>query len=82
MTHQPLTTNHQPIPRRLQRIGHQHRDGQRADAAGHGRQRAGDFRDLGMHVADEDRALRLKQRQARDAPPETGVTRPPRRSRG
>ena len=42
--------------RRANRVLQQHRDRQRADAAGHRRQRAGDLLDVGMHVAEHQRA--------------------------
>ena len=42
------------------RVLEQHRDRQRADAARHRRQRAGDFRDGRMHVADDDRAAAIE----------------------
>ena len=38
----------------------QHRDRQRADPAGHRRQRAGDLRDRRVHVADDDRAAAVE----------------------
>ena len=38
----------------------QHRDRQRTDAAGHGRQRARDLGDRRMHVADRDRAAAIE----------------------
>src|SRR5581483_7545932 len=65
--HQPPTTNRQPalaLPCRAERIAHQHRDRQRADAARYGRDRARDVGDLGMHVADENRAVLLEHRDA------------------
>ena len=34
-------------------IAHEHGDGERADAAGNGSERAGDLRDIGMDVADD-----------------------------
>ena len=48
-----------------QRVSHQHRDGQRANATGNRRQCAGDLGDLRMHVADEHRPFRSEQRQSR-----------------
>ena len=53
-----------------QRVLEQHRDRQRADAAGHRRQRAGDLGDVGMHVADDRRcpSCRTSPRRGLPAP--------------
>ena len=51
--------------RRAQRVLHQHRDRQRADAAGNRRERTGHLRHLRMHVTDENGALRLEQLRRR-----------------
>src|SRR5204862_4657434 len=45
-----------PLYRRRQSVLEEHRDRQRTDTAGDRRQRAGDVRDLGMHVADDERS--------------------------
>ena len=49
------------------------------DAAGHRRQRTGDFGHLGMHVAHEQRALRLEQLEPRVARRKQRWRRLPRR---
>ena len=51
----------EPSARRRERVLQQHRDRQRTDAAGHRRQRAGDLRDVRMHVADDERAALLER---------------------
>jgi len=66
--HQPPTTNHEPLTTNplscgLQRIRHQHCDRERTDSARDRRERPGHFLDLRMHIADEDGALGLKERQ-------------------
>src|SRR5712692_1958559 len=43
---------------RLDRVGHQHGDGQGPHATRHGRDRSSHFRRLGMNVAYQRRALR------------------------
>src|SRR4029077_19881529 len=50
-----------PHLRRLYRVEHQHRDGQRAHAARHGRECSGNFGDLGKDVADQRRSLLAKR---------------------
>src|SRR6266446_7926819 len=42
-------------------VGHQHGNGQRADASGDGRDRSGDFGYLGVNVANQSRAFRQKR---------------------
>src|SRR5258708_27665514 len=43
------------------RVGHQHRNSHRADASGDGRDRPSDFGDLGVYVANQDRASGQKR---------------------
>ena len=53
--------------RRRDGVLEEHRDRQRTDAAGHGRQRAGHLRDTGMHVADDDGSAAIEVGEARRA---------------
>ena len=46
-----------PQPRGLDRVAHEHGDGERANSAGNRRDGSGDAGDVGMHVADEHGAF-------------------------